>query len=269
MKLRLTVASVVLLSASLLFPAQNAFEVVSVKPNVSVDPPSSPRISPGRFSWSNATLRQLIQVAYEVRPFQLIALPDWADTARFDVTATASFPASPQQMNVMLQRVLADRFDLSAHRDKSELSVYALVLARRDGKLGPGIHSAAVDCEAIAAKPLDSDTAQSDYAGCAPQMGLTRMKTPGFHMPGLARALMRILDRPVVDKTNLAGAFDIELSWTPDPTMLPNGVPSPTVSPGGPSIFTALEEQLGLRLVSDRAAVDVLVIDRLSRPKPD
>ena len=269
MKLTSIAVSVVLLSAALLFPAQSAFEVVSVKPNLSVDPPSSPRISPGRFSWSNATLRQLIQVAYEVRPFQLIGLPDWADTARFDVTATASFPASPQQMNVMLQRLLADRFELSVHRDKRELSVYALVLGRRDGKLGPGIHSAAVDCEAIALKPLDSGTAQSVYAGCAPEMGLARMKTPGFHMPGLARALMRILDRPVVDKTNLAGAFDIELSWTPDPTMLPNGVPSPTVSPGGPSIFTALEEQLGLRLVSDRAAVDVLVIDRLSRSKPD
>jgi uncharacterized protein (TIGR03435 family) len=269
MKLTSSVALVVLLWTALLFPAQSAFEVVSVKPNVSVDPPSAPRVSPGRFSWSNATLRQLIQVAYEVRPFQLIGLPDWADTARFDVTATASFPASPQQMNVMLQRVLADRFDLSVHRDKRELSVYALVLARRDGKLGPGIHSAAVDCEAIATKPLDSGAAQSDYAGCAPELGLTRMKTPGFHMLGLTRALMRILDRPVVDKTNLTGAFDVELSWTPDPTMLPNGAPSPGVAPGGPSIFTAVEEQLGLRLVSDRAAVDVLVIDRLNRPKPD
>jgi len=270
MKLTSAVALVVLLWTALLFPAQSDFEVVSVKPNVSADAPSAPRVSPGRFSWSNATLRQLIQVAYEVRPFQLISLPDWADTARFDLTATASYPASPQEMNVMLQRLLADRFDLNVHRDKRELSVYALVLARRDGKLGPGIHSAAVDCQAIAAKPLDSVTAQSDYAGCAPEMGLSRMKIHGFQMPGLARALMRILDRPVVDKTNLTGAFDVELSWTPDPTMLPNGVPSaPNVTSGAPSIFTALEEQLGLRLVSDRAPVDVLVVDRINRPKPD
>jgi uncharacterized protein (TIGR03435 family) len=269
MKLMAGLAAAILLSASILFPAQNTFEVVSVKPNVSVDPPSDPRMSPGRFSWSNATLRQLIQVAYEVRPFQLIALPEWADSARFDVTATASFPASPQQMHTMLQGVLADRFDLSTHRDKRELPVYGLVLGRRDGKLGPNIHPAKVDCESVSAKPLDSGTAQADYAACAPQLGLTRMKMPGFHMSGLAGALMRLLDRPVVDKTGLTEAFDIELSWTPDPTMLPTGVPVPSPTSAAPSLFTALEEQLGLRLVSDRAAADVLVVDRINRLKPD
>src|SRR5262249_48981717 len=131
-----------------------------------------PRVSPGRMSWSNATLRQLIQVGYNVRPYQLVGLPDWADTAHFDVAATASFAASPQQMNTMLQGLLADRFDLAVHRDRRELPVYALVLARRDGRLGPNIHPASLDCESIAAKPLNSGTAQADYAGCAPQMGL-------------------------------------------------------------------------------------------------
>ena len=81
-----------------------------------------------------------------MRPYQLIALPDWADAARFDVAATASFPASPQQMNTMLQGLLVDRFDLTVHRDRRELPVYALVLARRDGRLGPGIRPANVDC---------------------------------------------------------------------------------------------------------------------------
>jgi uncharacterized protein (TIGR03435 family) len=215
-------------------------------------------------------LRQLIQVAFGIRPYQLIALPDWADTARFDVAATASFPASPQQMNTMLQSLLADRFDLAVHRDRRELPVYALVLARRDGKLGPGIHAANLDCEAIGAKPLDSGTAQADYAGCTPQMGLTRLKAPGFRMSSLAGGLMRILDRTVIDKTGLTGTFDVELSWTPGPTMVPNGAPAPPNLPsGGPSIFTALEEQLGLKLVSDRGPVDVLVIDRINHPKPD
>jgi len=270
MKLSARLAAAILLSTSILLSAQNTFEVVSVKANVSVDPPSDPRMSPGRFSWSNATLRQLIQAAYEVRPFQLVALPDWADAARFDVTATASFPASPQQMmHTMLQGVLADRFDLSVHRDKRELPVYSLVLARRDGKLGPTIHPAKVDCGAVSAKPLDSGDAQADYAACAPQMGLTRMKMPGFHMAGLAGALMRLLDRPVVDKTGLTEAFDVEVSWTPDATMLPTGAPVPNPTSAAPSLFTALEEQLGLRLVSDRAAADVLVVDRINRLKPD
>jgi uncharacterized protein (TIGR03435 family) len=270
MKQPLAFAAAILLSTSLSLPAQNVFEVISVKPNVSADGPSDPRISPGRFSWSNASLRQLIQVAYGVRPYQLIAMPDWVDTARFDVAATASFPASPQQMNTMLQSLLADRFDLAVHRDRRELPVYALVLARRDARLGPGLHAATVDCEALAAKPLDSATAQADYAGCAPQMGLTRLKAPGFRMSSLASGLMRILDRPVTDKTGLTGTFDVELSWTPEPTMLPNGAPAPANLPGGgPSIFTALEEQLGLKLVSDRGPVDVLVIDGINRLKPD
>jgi len=261
-------ALTILLCASPVAQAQNTFEVVSVKPNISGDPPTDPRVSPTRFSWMNVTLRQLIQVGYGVRPFQLIALPDWADTARFDVVAATSVSASPREMNTMLQGLLADRFNFAAHRDRRELSVYALVLSRRDGRLGPGIRSASVDCESIAAKPLDSGTAQAEYAGCTPQMGLTRLKAPGFHMAALASALMRLFDRAVVDKTGLPGVFDIELSWAPDPTMLPNGV-SPGAAAGGPSIFTALEEQLGLRLVSDRAPVEVLVIDRIDRLRPD
>jgi len=269
MKLASAAASLILFWTSLL-PAQSTFEVVSVKPNVSANGPSDPQISPGRFSWSNVTVRQLIQVAYEVRPYQVVALTDWADTARVDVAATASFPASPQQMKTMLQSLLADRFDLAVHRDTRELPAYTLVLARRDGRLGPGLQPTTLDCESIAAKPLDSGTAQADYAGCSPQMGLSKLKARGFRMSGLAGGLMRILDRPVVDRTGLSGTFDVELSWTPDPTMLPNGVPvPPNATSGPPSIFTALEEQLGLRLVSERTAIDVLVIDRINRLKPD
>src|SRR5262245_9931219 len=92
----------VLLCTSLLLSAQSAFDVASVKPNVSGDEPSVPTISPGRFSWTNVSLRQLIQVAYDVRPYQLIALPNWADAARFDVAANASVTAARQEMNTML-----------------------------------------------------------------------------------------------------------------------------------------------------------------------
>src|SRR5439155_12036680 len=117
---------------------------------------------------------------------------------------------------------------------------------------------------------LDSGTAQAEYAACIPQMGLTRLKAAGFGMSALASGLMRILDRAVIDKTGVPGPFDIELSWTPEVTMLPAGVPAPPNSPsGGPSIFTAIEEQLGLKLISDRAPVEVLVIDRVNRLKPD
>ena len=248
--------------------AQKSFDVVSVKPNDSSGP-SDLKVSPQRVSWTNNSLRQLIQNAYDVRPYQLVALPAWADGAHFDVMATTDVPASPQQINAMLQGLLGDRFDLAVHREQHDLPGYALVLARRDGKLGPGIHPSTRDCETTGQKPLDSATAQAEYAGCSPQMGLTKMKLGGYSISFLTGGLKRILEKPVVDKTGLSGTFDMELSWTPDPTMLPAGVPSPNVPGGGPSIFTALEEQLGLKLMSDRAPVEVLVIDRLSRPRPD
>ena len=248
--------------------AQNTFEIASIKENVSGDGPSDPRVSPGRFSWVNATLRQLIQTAYDVRPYQLFALPDWAQDTRFDVNATATSTTSRQQMNSMLQVLLVDRFGLTVHRDRRELPVYALVLARRDGRLGPGIQPSTLDCDAINAKPLVSEAAQADASRCNPQMGLTRLKFSGFAMAGLAEGLKRIFDRPVVDKTGLSGTFDIELSWTPDTTLLPTGVPAPPPTTSAPpSIFTAVEEQLGLRLVSDRAEIDILVIDRIGSLK--
>jgi uncharacterized protein (TIGR03435 family) len=270
--MRITVVVVSLaLSVALAFSqGDNAFEVASIKENISGDGPSDPRVSPGRFSWVNATLRQLIQTAYDARPYQLVGLPDWVDTARFDVNATTTVTASRQQMNSMLQGLLADRFGLSVHRDRPELPVYALVLARRDGKLGPGLQPSTLDCESTTAKPMNSDGVQADLSRCAPQMGLRQLQFSGYGMAGLAEALKRIFDRPVVDKTGLSGRFDIKLSWTPDPTMLPTGVPAPPLPASAPpSIFTAVEEQLGLRLVSDRADVDVLVLDRINALKPN
>jgi uncharacterized protein (TIGR03435 family) len=249
---------------------QKSFEVASVKPNVSGDGPSDPRMSPERFSWTNVTLRQLVQVAYNVRPYQLIGLPAWADTARFDVSATTGVAVSPQQMYSMLQSLLADRFDMATHREQRQLPAYSLVVARPGSKLGKGIQPSTKDCESMGATPLNSTTAQSEYDGCTPQMGLARLKVSGVRISFLASGLTRILERPVIDKTSLSGTFDMELSWTPDPTMMPNGVTSPpNVPPGGPSIFTALEEQLGLKIVSDRAPVDVLVVDRLKSLKLD
>jgi len=248
---------------------QRSFEVASVKPNVSNAGPSDPKITPERFSWANVTLRQLIQVAYDVRPYQLIALPGWVDDARFDVAATTGVAGSPGQMNSMLQSLLVDRFDLVTHREQREVPAYVLILAR-PGKLGPNIHPSTKDCESVRSRQLDSATAQTEYAACSPQLGLARLKIGGVRIPFLASALTRILERPVVDKTGLPGTFDMELSWTPDPMMLPNrGSTSPTVPSGGPSIFTALAEQLGLKVLSDRTLIDVMVVDRLSQLKPD
>jgi uncharacterized protein (TIGR03435 family) len=248
--------------------AQKTFDVVSVKPNDSVNSPSPLTVSPQRFSWTNATFRQLIQTGYDIRPYELAGLPAWANTSRFDVLATTASPNSPKQMEAMLQSLLADRFDLSVHREQRDIAGYALVLARREGKLGPNIHASAKDCESPSTKPLDSVAAKAELEGCSPQMGLSRLKMSGYRISFLVEGLKRIFEKPVVDKTDLSGTFDMEMSWTPDPTMLPTGVPAPPAETG-PSIFTALEEQLGLKLVSDRVPVDLLVLDHLSSLRPD
>jgi len=159
-------------------------------------------------------------------------------------------------------------FDLVVHHEQRDLPGYALVLARRDGKLGPNLHSSAKDCESAWAKPLDSAAAKAEYDGCSPQMGLARLKMSGYRISFLVEGLKRIFEKPVVDKTDLSGTFDIEMSWSPDPIVLPTGVPAPPAETG-PSIFTALEEQLGLKLVSDRVPVDVLVLDHLGSLRPD
>src|SRR5436305_388871 len=133
-----TLGGVLLVAALATYAAaQKSFDVISVKPNDSVNSPSPLTVSPQRFSWTNATFRQLIQTGYDIRPYQLIGLPAWADSSRFDVMATTSSPASPKQMEAMLQNLLADRFDLAVHHAQRDLPGYALVLARRDGKLGP------------------------------------------------------------------------------------------------------------------------------------
>lgn len=248
--------------------AQKTFDVISIKQNESVNSPSPLTVSPQRLSWTNATLRQLIQTGYDIRPYQLIGMPDWGDSSRYDVAATTASPMPPRQMETMLQNLLAYRFDLSVHHEQRDIPGYALVLARRDGKLGPNMHASAKDCESALAKPLDSAAAKAEYDLCSPQMGLARLKMSGYPIAFLVEGLKRIFEKPVVDKTDLSGTFDMEVSWTPDPTMLPTGVPAPPVETG-PSIFTALDEQLGLKLISDRVPVDVLVVDHLGSLKPD
>src|SRR5689334_11826033 len=141
--LKMVLAGIFALTAILAAHAagQRSFDVASVKPNDAVNRATAPlAVSPERLSWTWATFRQLIQVGYDLRPYQLFGLPAWADTSHFDVMATTAVPAPPQQMFAMLQNLLIERFDLGAHHEQRDVSGYALVLARRDGKLGPNIH---------------------------------------------------------------------------------------------------------------------------------
>jgi uncharacterized protein (TIGR03435 family) len=227
------------------------FEVASIKPNLSGSGRSGSSMPPrGIFRGTNLTLRQLIVTAYRVRTFQVVAGPDWIDNDRFDLQARASDDAMPDQMPVMLQALLAERFGLAFHREVREQPVYALVMANDNGALGPALKRS--ECP----DGCGLNTSTTNGSGTALGKGET--------MGRVAEWLGNMVDRMVIDRTGLAGTFDFELRFTRDDALGRSDLP-----PDAPSIFTALREQLGLRLESARGPVEFLVIDRASQPTPD
>jgi uncharacterized protein (TIGR03435 family) len=266
-----------------------AFEVASVKPNKSGDMRVMLGMQPGgRFTATNAPLIALIRQAYQLQNFQLVGAPDWINTERFDIVAKAEGDVPPAPigtlgpMQLMLRNLLADRFKLVLHPETREMPIYALVLARSDGKLGPQLKPAAVDCAALMKErgrggPPPNFPPPGERMQCGMRIGPGVMNGGGFPMSQLAQTLSNFVQRVVVDKTGLTGNYDLEMTWTPD--QMPGGGPAgqpppgapafPPFDPNGPSIFTALQEQLGLKLDSQRGPVDVMVIDSVDRPTPD
>ncbi len=248
--------------ASLLFlvalscTAQTTFDVASIKPNLSGAQGGSVRLFPGgRLVAQNASLRQLITAAYDVRDFQLFGGPPWMASDRFDIEAKVGGTPAPEQMSQLLQALLGDRFRLTVHREKRDLPIYRLTVAKGGSKLQP---SKVDQCT-----PMIPPPAQFDPATLRPCGGFN---TNGGMMLGgavsaarLATALSRILARTVVDETSLGGSYDISLHWTPDDAQ-----PAADNS-ADPSLFTALQEQLGLRLESARGQVEILVVDRAEK----
>jgi uncharacterized protein (TIGR03435 family) len=266
-----------------------SFEVASVKPNKSGEGFIRFGMQPGgRFTAVNAPLRQLIVFAYTpLQPFQIEGGPGWINSDRFDVTAKAEgvvtpiAPGSAGPIQQMMQSLLAERFKLVAHRETKEQQIYTLVLARSDGRLGKQIQPATTDCAALAAArgrgTGPAGPPQPPPPGGRPECGL--MMGPASFEAGsttlteLARLLSQRVNRVVVDKTGLTGRYDFNVEFTPD-QMPPqgaqlNGAPFPAIDPNGPSIFTALQEQLGLKLESGRGPVEMLVIDSVEPPLPD
>jgi uncharacterized protein (TIGR03435 family) len=212
----------------------------------------------GRVTIRNYPLREIIRSVYQLQAYQLIGGPDWLTAERYDISATADGDPAPPQMLVMLRALLADRFGLAVHRETRELPVYALVRARANGTLGPKLKTAAVDCAARSADAR-AGTATSMAAAdpaCGVTVGPGAISAGGSPLGTLARGLSPFVGRPIVDRTGLSGRFDFELSFTPDPHA----------APPMPNVFTALDEQLGLTLESDRTPIDVLVIDDVTRP---
>jgi uncharacterized protein (TIGR03435 family) len=265
-----------------------AFEVASVRPNNSGDNRISFTYQGGRFNATNVTLRMLIRHSYGVQDSQIAGGPSWVNSDRFNIIAkgdvgqSPAFPVQlaegPSRLQLMMQALLADRFKLVVRKERKEFNAYSLVLARSDGRLGPALRRSDVDCAALASaarraasSALPVQPEQARATRCRISRGLGTIAIDGRPLVQLASSLSNIVGRPVVDWTGLSGNFDVDLTWTPGqmPPSFPRSDEPPAASSDGPSIFTAIREQLGLKLVAQKGPGDVLVIERAERPAVD
>lgn len=218
----------------------------------------------GRFVAEGVSLQDLIVFSYLVQPYQIVDGPRWLDVDRWDVNATGA-TGTRNDVLAALQRLLAERFSLAIRRDVREIPIYALVVDRGDGRLGPQLKPSPVDCAALRAEAQKTGVIPPDAPSlCVAEGRLGSVRIAGAPLADLAPMLSTRVQRTVVDRTGLKGTWDLRLTYAPDPAQIPPGPLFPGVSfdPNGPSLFTALQEQLGLRLEATRAPVEVLVIER-------
>lgn len=231
------------------------YEVASIKANTDGGLGYRFYIGPdGSLAASGITLRRLMMTAYNVQGFRIAGGPEWVGSSRWQVQAKPDRAASPDQVRPMLRALIEERFQLRTRSEKRQLPVYELVVDRKGSKVA-------------AVKDRDAEPTVRIGNGL---IQLTNAMSATF-----ASQLSYALGQPVVDKTGLAGKFDFALEWTPEPgedggpetSGLPPGTrQEPPSSTDEPSIFTAIREQLGLRLKSGRGAVEVIVIDDVRTP---
>lgn len=260
-----------------------SFEVASVKKNTSGDSRTRMQTQPGgRLIVTNARLKGLIATAFGMADPQplidsrILGGPEWVGSDRYDINAkgTIEFKPSPDgppsELLLMMRSILEDRFKLRTHRETRELPVYELVVARADRRLGPEMRKPKADCDAAIATGVRPPREPGEPPPCGMMGGPARFIAGGATMQQLIVNLSNRLERIVFDKTGLSGRFAFTLAWTPDrmPTEAPPpGIPP--IDPNGPSLFTALQEQLGLKLEPAKGPVDVLVIDSVEHPTAD
>ena len=237
--------------------AAPAFEVASIKPSPQVRMWSGFQPQPGGRFEAHATVKAMVAWAYDIREFYVTGGPAWASSDEFTVVAKAETAATPAQMRQMLRTLLSDRFKVSVRRETKEAALYDLVAAKGESKL----QEAKGDPGFIAFK------------------GPGQIECQRIDMRGLAGYLQTLLGQVVLDKTGMTGVYNFKLTWTPDesqagkPGAGPVGGraenPAGAAPDPGPSIFTALQEQLGLKLEPGRGPVDTIVIEHVEKPSED
>ena len=240
--------------------AKPEFEVATIKPS-----------DPNRRGWGitvnrsgmlntlNTNLSDLIKFAYDMHPKQVVGAPAWVDSDKFDISAKPDVPGLPSvnQMKAMLQKLLADRFNLKFHHEKKELSVYAITVVKGGEKI----------------KKEENSPAPIPGFGGMPQRGFNVRNATIAEFASVMQA--QFMEQPVVDQTGLGDTrYSFVLKWTPDPSQSSGfgGGPAPAIAPPGPAddappdLFAAMQQQLGLKMGTTKAQVDVMVIDKVDKP---
>lgn len=245
-----------------------SFEVAAIRPNMSGLPEQSSRVGGGSVAMTNLRIRALIVRAYGIRPERILDAPSWVDQERFDITARAPAGTPDQQLALMLRTLLAERFQFVANTVVRDAPVYALVPARRNGTVGPDLKPS-TQCDP---KRIPSGLGRPELpTGTRPCTVVTGSNGREAYITGGARsidafvqALQGLTERPVVNRSDLSGTYDFDLRF---------GAASATTQLAAvsdvPDIFTALQEQLGLRLEATRGPVEFLVVERIERPTPN
>jgi uncharacterized protein (TIGR03435 family) len=263
---------------------ETRFEVVSIKLS---DPSAVPQASrsPGRYNVAGVRVGGIISDALRVPPNRITGLPDWSFTERYTIAAKApeGAPSTDERaMFVMLTNLLKDRFRMATHTVTRQMPVYNLIFARNDRRFGPAFKESSAECRAVFAArvedvrggvrargrigPGECESVRINPGGTA--------NLSGVRMDMIAQILTPYVGRPVIDKTGLTSYYNVTLKWTPEvgsASVAPPGLPPGTLplDPDAPGLFTAVQEQLGLKLENARAPLDVVVIDSVEHPTPD
>jgi uncharacterized protein (TIGR03435 family) len=256
------------------------FEVVAIKPVEDANSPVMIRMTPSGLD-SSVPVGVLLRQALQKPDYQMVGAPGWINRERYSIRATLPEGVSPAAMSVVMLNLLKDRFQLATHLETREGPIFHLVMARSDGRPGPNLKPTSAGCQAMIAERQAAEKRAGppaplpDRDGCGSgRTGPGLLARRGGRIAQLVSPLSDLTGRPVIDKTGLTGVYDFTLEFAYEGRMPglmgPLGAPpSASVDPDAPSLFAALQEQLGLKLEAARGPVEVVVIDKFEKPTLD